>query len=653
MFTPDRLVDVSIFVGENDVEAVSAALMREGALHLEAQDTEQWAPAPRWAELADVYRAMVARLEDVRDALGLDAHASVVDIERARPLAPSDAARDDTLTVFDPRPTRDRLDLESDLLRFEARVGGWQDEASAAQAAVTDLTLAARQLELLAPLEAPVEDLRTLRHEHITIGTLPAENVARVAAALFQVPFVLLPLERRGARTLVAAATAAEDAHVLDRALRSAFFEPVELPAHVTGRPPEALATVRADLEAARAHQEGIATRGDALAGELRHDLLTTLDRARRDLELCEVLRRFPFRDGIYVVAGWLPERGAEEVADRLRAVAKDPIVIESLPLARGTRNVPTLMRNPKWLKPFESLATTFGLAGYDELNPTLVAAIVFLFMYGMMFGDIGHGAILLLAGLALARRMAFGIVIAAAGASATLFGVAYGVAFGAEVMHALWLRPMHAIFPLLISAVVAGVVILNLGFALNLVSAWRNRDMPRFWLDKNGVLGIALYWALLGGGAAVFLLDLPTGVWMLMVAPLALAMWFREPLAERMQGHAAPFGAHALTGFFELFESIIAYLSNTLSFVRLGAFAVAHEGLSSMVLRYASGPTGWIVLVFGTLVIVGFEGLIVGIQALRLQYYEFFGRFFQGRGRPFQALAFEGGPDGSSSHRS
>jgi len=634
MFTPDRLVDVSIFVGEGDVEAVTAALMREGALHLEAQETEQWAPSPRWAELADVYRGFLARLDEVKGALGIEG-----------------GSLGHTETV--PRPTRDRLDIESELLRFEARVGGWQDEANAARAAVHELTDAARQLELLTPLEAPVEDLRTLRHEHVTIGTLPTENVSRVAAALFQVPFVLLPLERRDARTLVAAATAAEDAHVLNRALRSAFFEPVGLPDHVTGVPPEALATVNEELESARADQEQIATRGDALASELREELLATISRARRDLEACEALRRFPYHDGIYVIAGWLPERGAEDVAERLRAVAKDPIVIESLPLTRGARNVPTRMRNPKWLKPFEALATTFGLAGYDELNPTLVAAIVFLFMYGMMFGDIGHGAILLLAGLALARRMPFGIVIAAAGASATLFGVAYGVAFGAEVMHAPWLRPMHAIFPLLISAVVAGVVILNVGFALNLVSAWRNRDMPRFWLDKNGVLGIALYWALLGGGAAVFLLGLPAGVWAILVAPLALGMWFREPLAERMHGVKAPFGAHALTGFFELFESIIAYVSNTLSFVRLGAFAVAHEGLSSMVLRYAGGPTGWIVLVFGTLVIVGFEGLIVGIQALRLQYYEFFGRFFQGRGRPFQPLAFEGGPDGSSSQRS
>ena len=96
----------------------------------------------------------------------------------------------------------------------------------------------------------------------------------------------------------------------------------------------------------------------------------------------------------------------------------------------------------------------------------------------------------------------------------------------------------------------------------------------------------------------------------------------------------------------------MISYLSNTLSFIRLGAFAVAHEGLSAMVLDYGLAPGGWGVLVIGTLLIVGFEGLIVGIQALRLQYYEFFGRFFQGRGRPFRPLAFAGGSDARTALR-
>ena len=93
---------------------------------------------------------------------------------------------------------------------------------------------------------------------------------------------------------------------------------------------------------------------------------------------------------------------------------------------------------------------------------------------------------------------------------------------------------------------------------------------------------------------------------------------------------------------FFELFEAVISYVGNTLSFIRLGAFAVAHEGLSQVVLLLAAmsgGIGGWIIFALGTLLLVGFEGLIVGIQTLRLEYYEFFGKFFRGQGRPFTPL--------------
>ena len=375
----------------------------------------------------------------------------------------------------------------------------------------------------------------------------------------------------------------------------------------------------------------------------------SALARARRDLEVCETLRRVPFREGIYVLAGWMPEPRLAAVAERVRAVAGEPVVVEALPPARGRRSVPSLVRNPAWLRPFEVLVDTFGLPGYDELNPTLIATIVFLFTYGMMFGDLGHGALLALGGLALRRRTPFGTVIAAAGAAATAFGALYGVAFGRPVMEPLWLQPLHAIFPLLIAAVAAGAVILNVGFALGLITTWRAGDRPRFWLGTSGVLGLAFYWALLGGGLAAVRGLLPVGLWLGLVAPLALAVWYREPLIERAHGHTKSFAGHTVTGFFQLFETVIANVSNTLSFIRLGAFAVAHEGLSAMVLQYGLAPGGLGVLVIGTVLIVGFEGLIVAIQALRLQYYEFFGRFFQGRGRPFRPLAFAGGSDAPS----
>jgi len=626
VLVPERLLEVSIFVGERDLEAVTARLMRAAVLHPDAHDSERWSPAPAWGDLAEAYRGLVQRLERVQASLGLPAGAPHTGLE--------------------PRPRSDQAGIDTAALRFETRVASWRERADAVAAEQRSLEAAIRQLELLHPLEAPVEALRRLRHHHLTIGTLPAEHVERVAAALFQVAFVLVPLERRGDRSLVALATAREDAHVLDRALASAFFEPIDLPAGAKGLPDDALAAVQADLDTVRAQAAELELERADTASAIGADLLETLERARLDLELCEALRRFPCREGVYVIGGWLPVRHAEAIEAEVRSIATEPVVIETLPPARGRTTVPSLMRNPPWLKPFEPLVTTFGLAGYDELNPTLVTTVVFLFMYGMMFGDIGHGVLLALGGLLLRRVTPFGTVVVAAGAASTVFGALYGVAFGAEVMHPLWLQPLHAIFPLLIASVVAGVVILNLGFLLNLITAWRNGDAQRFWLDTSGVLGVALYWTLLGGGLLVFTGALSSGVWWLVLGPLMAAMWFREPLAALVAGGQAHWGGHVATGFFELFEAVIAFLSNTLSFVRLGAFAVAHEGLSGMVLQYSGGSTGWITFLIGTLVIVGFEGLIVGIQALRLQYYEFFGRFFRGRGRPFRPLAFAGGPD-------
>ena len=623
--TPVRLVEVSLFVGERDLEAVTATLMHERALHLEPLEGEYWTPSPRWTEAAETYRALASRLAALHAALGLD---------------PAPAP------TTEPRPGGDRAELATEALRLEERVASWRDEMRTAEADVAEYEAARRQLELLAPLAVPVEDLRHLSHLHLAIGTLPDDNVDRVAAGLFQISFVLLPLERRGSRTLVAAAAAREDAQVLDRALGSAFFEPVELPAHVTGPPSEALATVDRELPHARARIAELKAARSALAYEIGDDVRQALARAHRDLEVCETLRSVPFRDGLYVLAGWMPEPRVEAVAERVRAVAEDPVVVEVLPPPRGRRSVPSLVRNPAWLRPFEVLVDTFGLPGYDELNPTLVATVVFLFTYGMMFGDLGHGALLALGGLLLRRVTPFGTVVATAGASATVFGALYGVAFGRPVMTPLWLQPLHAIFPLLIAAVAAGAVILNLGFALNLITTWRSGDRPRFWLGASGVLDLAFYWALLGGGLAAFSGLVPVRLWLGFLAPLALAVWFREPLIARAHGQRPQFGEHAVTGFFELFETLISNVSNTLSFIRLGAFAVAHEGLSAMVLQYGLAPGGWGVLIIGSLLIVGFEGLIVAIQALRLQYYEFFGRFFQGRGRPFNPLAFAGGSD-------
>jgi V/A-type H+-transporting ATPase subunit I len=159
-------------------------------------------------------------------------------------------------------------------------------------------------------------------------------------------------------------------------------------------------------------------------------------------------------------------------------------------------------------------------------------------------------------------------------------------------------------------------------------------------------VAGLALYWALIGGGFATWQGDLSASSLVVTAAIPAGVLLVREPLQRLADGDRPRWSGGVGTGLvesvFELLETLISVVSNTLSFVRLGAFAVAHAGLMHVVFRLAEGsapPVAAIVVLIGTIVVVGLEGLVVSIQALRLQFYEFFGKFFRGDGQPFQPL--------------
>ena len=122
------------------------------------------------------------------------------------------------------------------------------------------------------------------------------------------------------------------------------------------------------------------------------------------------------------------------------------------------------------------------------------------------------------------------------------------------------------------------------------------------------------------------------------------LLMFFKEPLsaiiekkAQKMEGGV---GMFITQGVFELFEVLLSYFSNTLSFVRVGAFAVSHAAMMQVVLMLAGAEAGdpnWGIVIGGNLFVCGMEGLIVGIQVLRLEYYELFSRFYRGSGRAFE----------------
>jgi V/A-type H+-transporting ATPase subunit I len=287
----------------------------------------------------------------------------------------------------------------------------------------------------------------------------------------------------------------------------------------------------------------------------------------------------------------------------------------------------PQILDNPAWLKPFELFARAFGVPGGDEADPTPVLAVVVPLLFGYMFGDVGQGAVLVAAGWWMQRRgMEMARLLIAGGASAMLFGLLFGSVFAREdLIPALWLHPLQAPVTVLAVPLVFAVGLLSLGQLLGGLGALWRGEIKRWLLVDLGFL--VLYLGL------VALPFAPHLGWLALVG----LGWY---LAGSFLAHRVLVGALAAIG--HLVESGMQLLVNTLSFARVGAFALAHASLSEAVVSMADAApllAGALILVLGNLLIIVLEGLVVSIQTTRLVLFEFFNRFLRGTGRVFRPL--------------
>jgi V/A-type H+-transporting ATPase subunit I len=287
----------------------------------------------------------------------------------------------------------------------------------------------------------------------------------------------------------------------------------------------------------------------------------------------------------------------------------------------------PRVLRNPAWLKPFELFARALGVPGADEADPTPLLAVVPL-LFGYMFGDVGQGLVLVGLGLWLMRRFDAGRLVVLCGASAMLFGLLFGSLFGIEhLIPALWLHPLEHPLTVLAVPLAFAVLLLSLGQLLAGFGALAAGRLGH-WLAVDAGL-LLLYLGLVG------MLALPgMGTGWLALLGLAWYVGGSYWLAHRLLGALAALG--------HLAESGLQLLTNTLSFARVGAFALAHAALSAAIVTMAHAAPGWAampILILGNLVVILLEGLVVSIQATRLVLFEFFNRFLRGTGRVFSPL--------------
>lgn len=358
-----------------------------------------------------------------------------------------------------------------------------------------------------------------------------------------------------------------------------------------------------------------------------------------------------------YILCGWMTESDAAAFRKELEHDSSTFCFVED-----DHNNImskpPTKLKNPKLFKPFEMFIQMYGLPSYDEIDPTIILGLTYSFLFGFMFGDVGQGLCLLIGGFLLyrAKKMNLAAIISCCGFFSTIFGLLFGSVFGFEnILEPIWLHPKTAMTKLpfignlntvFVVAIAMGMGIVLMTMILNVINSLRCHDPEKAYFDTNGIAGIVFYGAL----ATVIVLymsgnPLPaTAVLAVMFLLPLLVIFCKEPLTALVEKKAKIMpeekGMFFVQGFFELFEVLLSYFSNTLSFVRVGAFAVSHAAMMEVVLMLAGAEAGspnWLIVVLGNLFVCGMEGLIVGIQVLRLEYYELFSRFYKGTGRMFR----------------
>lgn len=348
-------------------------------------------------------------------------------------------------------------------------------------------------------------------------------------------------------------------------------------------------------------------------------------------------------------LAGWMPQDEVAGLRDRLGPLGASVVPLPSPPGVQP----PTQLRGRAAGRSFDLLVETYTTVPYRDIDPTMVAGLTYVAMFGMMFGDVGHGALLLAGGLLARRGRLPGrlrqlpglrrswLLLAGGGLASMVFGALYGEFFGPTgVVPVLWLNPLQDPVPVLVAAVVVGAVLIAGAYALGTVNRVREGGWGYALYARTGVAGSLLFLALgsiVGGLAVGTAWPVAVGV-VLAVVGLALAL---VGLLVEAGGGAAG----VVQALVELVDLVVRLGSNIVSFARLAAFGLTHAALGAVVWQGATGlwapgagmVAAVVVFVVGNASAFALEALVAGIQALRLEYYELFSRVFADEGRPFR----------------
>lgn len=522
------------------------------------------------------------------------------------------------------------------------------------------------QLNHILNVNVPLEEFFTVTYVKFRFGRMPRETYNSFMPHLNErsdLFFFTTSVERDWVYGMYM--TPRSDTEKTDALFASLQFERIRISSRVHGTGGEAIKDIQTDSERAGFRLEEIKTDLRILASEQKEELLRHYSYIRFMNDSFNIRRYAAHTRESFYVLGWVPSPNYDEFTEHLSQYGNlTVVVVADEPEGVTEYQPPVKLKNPKIFKPFEPFLAMYGLPSYHELDPTPLMAITYTILFGIMFGDAGQGALLVIAGLLMykLKGMWLGRIVCYAGLSSIVFGLfVYGSVFGFED----WLggfkildRPHEG---QLISngqlalrlAVFLGIGLLVVVIIANIINGIRQKNYTKMLFGPNGLAGLILYLSvisailpLLGFTGTIIATEL---VMMLAALPLIL-VFLREPLSNLL-AHRQATKTHGVSDFilenlFELIEVLLSYITNTISFLRVGAYAISHASMMNVVFMLAGGAEGGspniVVIIIGNLFVMAIEGMLVGIQVLRLEFYELFSRFYSGDGRPYSPIIID-----------
>ena len=549
-----------------------------------------------------------------------------------------------------------------------------------------------QNLTQMTGLDADLSELLTMKYAKARFGRLPNDSIRKLTFYK-ENAFFFYPFEQENNYTWCLYITSKPEANSTDYIFNQLGFERTKLPEYLKGNSEEALGKLLAQMEDENKRITEIDAELGKIAAREGGKLSKVFAKLTAMSNSYELRSNVTVFDGKFHFSGYIPvaeKKRFTEIMDSVGGVTltfREPSADET-PLVRLKNN---------WLfRPFEMFVKMYGLPASNGIDPTPLVAITYMLLYGMMFGDLGQGLCIMILGIILTRVTKAGLapIIARIGFSSALFGVLYGSVFGNEEIIKPFFRlpqiyelfgykePPHDVFQasnlFLISALCVGICLILVTMIVNIVVSLRMKDYEAGIFSASGICGFVLYGSLIAGLGSSFALGVdimnPVYVIGLIVLPLVL-IFFKElilaamankgiksskqtknggnidtglkarleAMNEKKGGEKKTVGMFIIEGIIDLFEVCLTYITNTMSYLRIGGFVLSHAGLMlvfSIVSNMFDGVGSVIVLVIGNIFVTGFEGFIVGIQVLRLEFYELFSRFFKGGGIPFKTVS-------------